>query len=142
MGLQKEGAGMRYILWLPGYIIIGLVYFLPTEWGKKRNVSLGQRGWKYRNRIAPVIAVTVYGILVLLIFVYVFSPKGEIVEVNSDSVYQEKFQPIAAKDEIETQNIASSPVAPIKSLDSSLPVLGATDTPIVPVVSNQGQLVP
>lgn len=51
---------MKKLLWAPGYIIIAFVYFFPTEWGKKRNVTLGSRWWNYKDALAPIFSVCLY----------------------------------------------------------------------------------
>ena len=54
---------IKYIVWLPGYAVLGLIYFFPTEWGRSRNVSRTSRFWEYRNVFAPAISIAVYFIL-------------------------------------------------------------------------------
>lgn len=51
---------MKKLLWAPGYIIIAIVYFFPTEWGKKRNVALGSRWWNYKDYLAPIFSICFY----------------------------------------------------------------------------------
>lgn len=51
---------MKKLLWAPGYIIIAIVYFFPTEWGKKRNVALGSRWWNYKDYLAPIFSICLY----------------------------------------------------------------------------------
>lgn len=45
------------ILWriycFPGYIILWIMYYFPTEWGKKRNTARGARQWQKRTFFAP-----------------------------------------------------------------------------------------
>jgi len=62
---------IQYIIWAPGYIILGLSFFIPTEWGKRRNVSKSGRQWKARNIFAPV-----YSILIYLIVWFVYFDKN------------------------------------------------------------------
>lgn len=51
---------MRKILWAPGYLFIALMYFFPTEWGKKRNVAASGRWWRYQDALAPIISLAFY----------------------------------------------------------------------------------
>ena len=51
---------IKYIVWLPGYAILSLIYFFPTEWGHSRNVSRTGRFWEYRNFFAPAISIAIY----------------------------------------------------------------------------------
>jgi len=51
---------IKYVIWLPGYAFLSLVYFFPTEWGDGRNVSRTGRFWQYRGTFAPAISIAVY----------------------------------------------------------------------------------
>lgn len=59
---------MKKLLWLPGFVIIAIMYFLPTEWGKQRNVTRGGRWWAYKDNIAPVISILIYILIGMFIF--------------------------------------------------------------------------
>lgn len=58
---------MKYIIWLPGYTIIAILYFLPKEVGKKRNVSKGSRWWIYKDTIAPILSLIIYSAVLYFI---------------------------------------------------------------------------
>lgn len=59
---------MIKLFWLPGYIVIAMMYFLPIESGKKRNVSRSARWWNHKNKMAPIISICIY--LALAIYIY------------------------------------------------------------------------
>jgi hypothetical protein len=59
---------IQYILWAPGYIILALSFFIPTEWGKGRNVSKSGRQWKSRNIFAPIYSIAIYSIIWFVYF--------------------------------------------------------------------------
>jgi len=63
-----EGEDVRYIVWLPGYAVIAIAYFLPTEWGKNRSVARSGRWWTHRDQLAPVFSVAIYVITAAWLF--------------------------------------------------------------------------
>lgn len=57
---------MKYLLFLPGYIFIWVLYFFPVEWGKKRNVARGGRWFKYQDVFAPVVSILFYLLIIIM----------------------------------------------------------------------------
>ena len=55
-----------YIIWSPGYIILAAAYYFPTEWGKKRNVTITARHWNKRHIFAPWYTICLLFLLLLL----------------------------------------------------------------------------
>jgi len=51
----------------PGYVLLWLIYYFPTEWGNKRNTARGSRQWQNRKFFAPFWTTAI--ILFLLISV-------------------------------------------------------------------------
>ncbi|MGC6476413.1 MAG: hypothetical protein ACON41_07215 [Parvibaculales bacterium] len=56
---------MLIILFLPGYALMALSYFFPTEWGKRRNTSTTARQWNKKHFFAPLYSLVIY----LMIFI-------------------------------------------------------------------------
>ena len=59
---------LKKILFFPGYLIIAIIYFLPTETGLGRNTIIGSRWWINREIIAPILSICLYIILVFILF--------------------------------------------------------------------------
>lgn len=77
---------MKKYLWLPGLIIIAIMYFFPTEWGKQRNVSRGGRWWAHREAIAPIISILIYLLIGILILISLTTHKTEKKEFTDNSI--------------------------------------------------------
>ena len=58
-----KGEKAMYLLCWPGYCIVYLHYFFPTEWGATRNVTRSSRQFAYRNFFAVFYSVIVYFIV-------------------------------------------------------------------------------
>ena len=56
-----------YVLWAPGYIVLWLGFFFPTESGKNRNVAKTGRSWRNRHIMAPIYTI---GLLYLFAFIF------------------------------------------------------------------------
>ncbi len=56
-----------YIIFGIGYLVLYLDYFSPTEWGKKRNVSVTQRKLRYKHIWGPITAVVIYFMIAMFI---------------------------------------------------------------------------
>jgi hypothetical protein len=56
-----------YVLCAPGYIILWLGFYFPTETGKGRNVAQSGRSWRNRKVLAPIYTIGFY-IVVFLMF--------------------------------------------------------------------------
>ena len=50
----------------PGYIILWLQFYFPTEWGENRNVTRGGRAWSNKHTMAPIYALGFYIVLIAL----------------------------------------------------------------------------
>lgn len=59
---------MKKILFFPGFLIIAIIYFFPTERGLGRNTIMGVRWWEYRDQLAPVFSIALYLLLAALAF--------------------------------------------------------------------------
>ena len=57
------------LIFLPGYIFLAFIYYFPTEWGNKRNVTFGARQWRKRHLFGPFHSIWIYYLLF-----YVFWP--------------------------------------------------------------------
>ena len=93
---------MKKLLWLPGYILIGFLYFFPSEWGKNRNVSRGSRWWNHREALAPIFSIIFY-IVFLLIIVMIISNKNTSTGNNppsSPNQYVNKEPEVKEKDKL------------------------------------------
>lgn len=56
---------LKYIVFLPGYLIVMMQYFFPNEgYGKNRNVSKSSRQWKEKDKFAIGYSIVIYGILI------------------------------------------------------------------------------
>lgn len=51
---------LRVILFLPGYIVLGIRYIFPSEWGTDRDVTRTKRQWDFRHIMAPIISIPIY----------------------------------------------------------------------------------
>lgn len=78
---------MKKLFWAPGYIIIAIIYFFPTEWGKNRDVARGGRWWKYMDSLAPIISIALYIAIAIAIAIKVSTP-----EVKSTSAPNQSEQ--------------------------------------------------
>jgi hypothetical protein len=56
---------LKKMLFFPGFLIIAILYFFPSETGKGRNTIMGLRLWEYRDRMAPIISILLYLSLIL-----------------------------------------------------------------------------
>lgn len=59
---------IKKILFFPGFLVIAIIYFFPTEWGRGRNTIMGLRWWEYRDKLAPIISIAIYLTSVALAF--------------------------------------------------------------------------
>lgn len=59
---------MKKILFFPGFLIIAIIYFFPTERGLGRNTIMGLRWWEYRDKIAPIFSIALYLLLAAFAF--------------------------------------------------------------------------
>ena len=57
---------LRYLIFAPGYIVLWLMFYFPSENGKNRNVARGRRAWNNRHIMAPVYTLMIYSILLFL----------------------------------------------------------------------------
>lgn len=51
------------ILWIPGTLILWIMWVFPIETGSKRNVVSNTRMWNNRHIFAPLISILIYVIL-------------------------------------------------------------------------------
>ncbi len=58
---------LLYLVFWPGYLVIVVRYFFPTEWGKGRNVSSSGRQFAHRDLFAGLYSIVIYG-FVLFVF--------------------------------------------------------------------------
>lgn len=58
---------LKYFIFFPGYLILIVAYYWPSEWGKKRNVTKSTRQWNIRHTLAPIYSILAYGIIILLL---------------------------------------------------------------------------
>ena len=66
-----------WFIWcIPGHVILWIMYFYPTEWGKGRNVTMGGRQMRAKHIFAPLNS------LFLLIFVLFLSLSVPLIGVH------------------------------------------------------------
>ena len=56
-----------YLVCAPGYVILWLNYFFPTEWGKKRNVARSGRSFRNKHVMAPIYAAGFYFTVLIIL---------------------------------------------------------------------------
>ncbi len=104
---------MKKILWLPGLIIIAVIYFFPNEWGNKKNVIRGSRWWAYKDTLAPIISIFLYllfGILAIYLSYY---------KVENQENLNSATLPISSNFESPSQTIESISNASIEDFQAS-----------------------
>lgn len=93
---------MKKLLWLPGYIFIGFLYFFPSEWGKNKNVTRGTRWWNHKDTIAPIISIIFYILIFLIIAMVIFhkDTPTENTSVSQPSQYSNIEPEVAEKENL------------------------------------------
>jgi len=108
---------------MPGYIMLALIYFFPTEWGKSRNTTMGGRMWRFKGCFAPILSIIFYSILFFVL------------------ATNRKISTITESIEAQQQSTAASApeISPIKSENEikSDVTHGETKNPTVPVVIDE-----
>lgn len=62
---EKKGKGVIwYLLFGIGYIAVSILYFLPIEWGSKRNVARTGRHYRNIHLWGPIYAVGIYALII------------------------------------------------------------------------------
>jgi uncharacterized protein len=71
--LGKRFAFLKWLFWWPGYVVLFLQYFWPTEWGRGRDVAGGARRWRAREWVAPLYSLLIYGFLIFVFLPYLIA---------------------------------------------------------------------
>jgi|TARA_B100000780_G_scaffold72044_1_gene48219 uncharacterized membrane protein len=67
--MKKLGKVLWYLIFGVGYLALYFKYYVPTEWGKKRNTATTARQFKAKHFWGPVNAVLIY-LSIIAIFIY------------------------------------------------------------------------
>ena len=89
---------IKKILCLPGYLIVGFIYFFPTETGKNRNTVTSSRWWSNREAIVPFISFCFYLALGLISTAYNQQKQEEVVESPTTPPKPTKIHVLSVED--------------------------------------------
>ena len=67
--MKKLGKFLWYLIFGVGYLALYYKYYVPTEWGKKRNTATTGRQLKAMHFWGPVNAVLIY-LTIVALFIY------------------------------------------------------------------------
>jgi uncharacterized membrane protein len=67
--MKKLGKILWYLIFGVGYLALYYKYYVPTEWGKKRNTATTGRQLKAKHFWGPVNAVLIY-LTIIALFIY------------------------------------------------------------------------
>lgn len=102
---------IKKILFFPGFLIIAIIYFFPTERGFGRNTIMGFRWWEYRDKLAPVFSIALYLLLAAFAFPH-HSSESKVTNTAKSSPSVEKItkqeQPVQVHDSANTTSGSES----------------------------------
>jgi len=58
----------------PGYLLILIAYYFPTEWGKDRNTAITARQLRARNFFAPFYSIFIWALAGFFLYAEWASP--------------------------------------------------------------------
>jgi hypothetical protein len=110
----------KYFLFLPGYISIWALYLLPTEWGRKKNVTRGARWFRYKDVLAPILSIPVYLLVAGMALEKLSGPpqpssNEPVVAQVSAPVISQESKIVTMPDSPRDEKIESVPMAQIES---------------------------